>query len=88
MNKSGSGSPPGADAAGVEAAHPNPSRPWKYGAGLEFAISRGWPELHESGTFVQLSQSGADCSPDTVRVPELTCATNIKLNMRVSLRRI
>ena len=28
------------------------------------------------------------CSPAAVRVPELTCATNIKLNMRVSLRPI
>ena len=30
----------------------------EYRAGLELAISRGW--LHESGTFVKLTQSGAD----------------------------
>ena len=32
----------------------------KYGAGLELAMSRGWLELHESGTFVKLTQSGPD----------------------------
>ena len=36
-----------------------PSRT-EYGAGLELAISRGWLELHESGTFMKLTQSGAD----------------------------
>ena len=34
--------------------------PAEYSAGLELAISRGWLELHESGTFVKLKQSGAD----------------------------
>ena len=34
--------------------------PAEYSAGLELAISRGWLELHESGTFVKLTQSGAD----------------------------
>jgi hypothetical protein len=34
--------------------------PAEYGAGLELAISRGWLDLHESGTFVKLTQSGAD----------------------------
>ena len=34
--------------------------PAEYSAGLELAISRGWMELHESGTFVKLTQSGAD----------------------------
>jgi hypothetical protein len=29
-------------------------------AGLELAIARGWLELHESGMFVKLTQSGAD----------------------------
>ena len=33
--------------------------PAEYSAGLELAISRGWLELHESGTFVKLTQSGA-----------------------------
>ena len=34
--------------------------PAEYSAGLELAISRGWLELHESGTFVKLTLSGAD----------------------------
>jgi hypothetical protein len=34
--------------------------PAEYGAGLELAISRGWLDLHEIGTFVKLTQSGAD----------------------------
>ena len=34
--------------------------PAEYGAGLELAISRDWLELHESGTFVKLTQSGVD----------------------------
>jgi hypothetical protein len=34
--------------------------PAEYSAGLKFAIERGWLELHESGTFVKLTQSGAD----------------------------
>ena len=34
--------------------------PAEYRAGLELAISLGWLELHESGTFVRLTQSGAD----------------------------
>jgi hypothetical protein len=29
-------------------------------AGLERAISLGWLEIHDSGTFVKLTQSGAD----------------------------
>ena len=33
--------------------------PAEYTAGLELAISRGWLKLHESGTFVKLTQSGA-----------------------------
>jgi hypothetical protein len=32
----------------------------EYSAGLNRAISQGWLELHESGTFVKLTQSGAD----------------------------
>jgi hypothetical protein len=27
---------------------------------LELALSRGWLKLHESGTFVRLTQNGAD----------------------------
>ena len=34
--------------------------PAEYRAGLERAISLGWLHLHESGTFVKLTQSGAD----------------------------
>jgi hypothetical protein len=33
--------------------------PAEYKAGLDLAISLGWLELHESGTFVKLTQSGA-----------------------------
>jgi hypothetical protein len=32
----------------------------EYKAGLDLAIERGWLELHESGTFVKLTQGGAD----------------------------
>jgi hypothetical protein len=40
---------------------PSSSTPAEYSVGLELAISpRGWLELHESGTFVKLTQSGAD----------------------------
>jgi hypothetical protein len=34
--------------------------PAEYSAGLKFAIERGWLELHDSGTFVRFTQSGAD----------------------------
>ena len=34
--------------------------PAEYKAGLELAIERGWLVLHESGTFVKLTQDGAD----------------------------
>ncbi len=34
--------------------------PPEYAAGLNHAISLGWLQLHESGTFVKLTQSGAD----------------------------
>ena len=34
--------------------------PAEYSAGLNFAIERGWLELHDSGTFVRFTQSGAD----------------------------
>ena len=34
--------------------------PAEYKAGLDLAIERGWLELHESGTFVKLTLSGAD----------------------------
>jgi hypothetical protein len=32
----------------------------EFSAGLVLAIERGWLELHESGTFVKLTQTGAD----------------------------
>jgi hypothetical protein len=34
--------------------------PEEYKAGLDLAIERGWLVLHESGTFVRFTQSGAD----------------------------
>ena len=34
--------------------------PEEYAAGLALAIERGWLELHDSGTFVKLTQNGAD----------------------------
>jgi hypothetical protein len=34
--------------------------PAEYGAGLNFAIDRGWLVLHESGTFVRFTQAGAE----------------------------
>lgn len=34
--------------------------PTEYGAGLKYAIERGWLVLHESGTFLRFTQAGAD----------------------------
>jgi hypothetical protein len=34
--------------------------PSEYKAGLDLAISLGWLELRESGTFVKLTRSGSD----------------------------
>ena len=34
--------------------------PAEYKAGLDLAIANGWLELHESGTFVRLTQSAKD----------------------------
>jgi hypothetical protein len=34
--------------------------PAEYGAGLAYAIEKGWLWRHESGTYVKLSQAGAD----------------------------
>ena len=34
--------------------------PEEYAAGLARAISLGWLEIHDSGTFVKLTQTGAD----------------------------
>ena len=34
--------------------------PAEYAAGLERAISLGWLDLQENGTFVKFTQSGAD----------------------------
>ena len=38
--------------------------PAEYTAGLELAISRGWLELHEIGTFVKLTQAARTSSPE------------------------
>lgn len=35
----------------------------EFGAGLKFAIERGWLELHESGTYVRLLTSSEDLLP-------------------------
>jgi len=34
--------------------------PAEYAAGLDRAIERGWLTMHESGTFVRFTQTGAD----------------------------
>ena len=34
--------------------------PDEYKAGLDLAIERSWLVLHESGTFVRFTQTGAD----------------------------
>jgi hypothetical protein len=34
--------------------------PGEYGAGLKLAIDRGWLWLHESGTYVEFTEAGAD----------------------------
>ncbi len=33
--------------------------PAEYRAGLDLCIARGWLELHESGTYVKLTEAGA-----------------------------
>jgi hypothetical protein len=34
--------------------------PAEYGAGLKFAVDKGWLWLHESGTYVRFTQAGAE----------------------------
>ena len=34
--------------------------PAEYGAGLKWAVEKGWLRLHESGTFVMFTPAGAD----------------------------
>lgn len=34
--------------------------PAEYGAGIDRAIANGWLSMHESGTYVRLTQTGAD----------------------------
>jgi hypothetical protein len=34
--------------------------PAEYGAGLRYAIDKGWLWLHESGTFVKFTPAGAE----------------------------
>ena len=36
------------------------ARPGSTSAGLELAVTRGWLELHESGTYVKFTAAGAD----------------------------
>jgi hypothetical protein len=33
--------------------------PAEYKAGLDLAIAKGWLELHESGTYVKVTEAGA-----------------------------
>jgi hypothetical protein len=33
--------------------------PPEYKAGLDYAIAKGWLELHESGTYVKFTEAGA-----------------------------
>ena len=41
-----------------------------YSAGLKLAIERGWLVLHESGTYVKFTQSGADLFVDLLQAPD------------------
>jgi hypothetical protein len=34
--------------------------PAEYGAGLDYAIAKGWLWKHESGTYVKFTQAGAE----------------------------
>jgi hypothetical protein len=34
--------------------------PAEYGAGMKVAVERGWLVMHESGTFVRFTPSGAE----------------------------
>ncbi len=34
--------------------------PAEYGAGMKLAVERGWLVIHESGTFVRFTPTGAD----------------------------
>ena len=34
--------------------------PAEYSVGLQFAIERGWLEIHDSGTYVKFTAAGAD----------------------------
>lgn len=44
----------------LEIATTSKATPEEYKAGLDLAIERGWLGLHESGTFVRFTRSGAD----------------------------
>ena len=35
----------------------------EFGAGLRYAIERGWLQLHESGTYVRLIDTSAKAAP-------------------------
>jgi hypothetical protein len=36
------------------------AKPAEYGAGLKFAIERGWLWMHESGTYLKITPKGAE----------------------------
>jgi hypothetical protein len=40
--------------------HDPKGTPAEYKAALDLAIARGWLEIHESGTYVKFTQTGAD----------------------------
>jgi hypothetical protein len=46
--------------------------PAEYKAGLGPVISRGWLELHESGTYVNSRKPERACSPGDGKAPETT----------------
>ncbi|MCS3929572.1 hypothetical protein M2175_004603 [Bradyrhizobium elkanii] len=35
----------------------------EFGAGIKHAVEKGWLELHESGTYVRLIDTGAKAAP-------------------------
>jgi hypothetical protein len=50
--------------------------PAEYGAGLKLAIDRGWLWLHESDTYVKLTESGADLFAGRL-LPKVACSQGV-----------
>jgi len=55
--------------------------PAEYDAGLKLAIERGWLHLHESGTFIRLTNAGASWSHEVANGSALKSTTPTKRNM-------